>query len=84
MFHNQKLNSYINRIHERALRIVYQDHNPTFDELLTKGGSFKIHERNLLKLIIEIFKSKMKLVLNIMNEVFDITDALISEKNEII
>ena len=84
MFHNQKLNNYINRIHERALRIVYQDHNPTLDELLAKVGSFKIHERNLLKFIIEIFKSKMKLALNIKNEVFDITDALILEKNEMI
>ena len=84
MFHNQKLNNYINRIHERALRIGYQDHNPTLDELLAKVGSFKIHKRNLLKFIIEIFKSKMKLALNIKNEVFDITDALILEKNEMI
>ena len=84
MFHSQKLNNYINRIHERALRIVYQDHNPTLDELLAKVGSSKIHERNLLKFIIEIFKSKMKLALNIKNEVFDITDALILGKNEMI
>ena len=30
MFHNRKLNNYINRIHKRALRIAYQDHNSTF------------------------------------------------------
>ena len=61
MFHNRKLNNHINRIHERALRIVYQDLNLTFDELLTKDGSFKLHDRNLQRLLIEIFKVKMKL-----------------------
>ena len=35
MFHNRKLNSHINRIHERALRTAYQDHNSTFNELFT-------------------------------------------------
>ena len=43
VFHNRKLNSYINRIHERALRILYQDHNSTLEELLAKDGYFKIH-----------------------------------------
>ena len=55
MFHNRKLNNHINRIHERALRIVYQDHNSTFEELLTENGSFKNHDRNLQRLLIEIF-----------------------------
>ena len=27
MFHNRKLNNHISRIHEKSLRIVYQDHN---------------------------------------------------------
>ena len=52
MFHNCKLNNHINRIHERALRIAYQDRNSTFNELLAKDGSFKIHDRNLQKLLI--------------------------------
>ena len=61
MFHNRIFNNHINRIHERALRIAYQDHNSTFEELLAKDGSFKIHDQNLQRLIIEIFKVKMKL-----------------------
>ena len=65
MFQNRKLNNH--RIHERALRIVYQDHN----ELLAEDGSFKIYDRNLQKLLIEIFKVKTKLAPEIMNEVFD-------------
>ena len=71
MFHNRKLNNHINCIHERALRIAYQDHNSAFNELLANDGSFKIHDRNLQKLLIEIFKVKIKLAPEIMNEVFD-------------
>ena len=71
MFHNRKLNNHINRIHERALRIAYQDHNSTFKELLAKDGSSKIHDRYLQKLLIEIFKVKMKLAPEIMIEIFD-------------
>ena len=71
MFHNRKLNNRINRIHERALRIAYQDQNSKFNRLLAKDGSFKIHDRNLQKLLIEIFKVKIKLAPEIMNELFD-------------
>ena len=39
----------------KALRIVYQDHNSMFDELLSKYGSFNIPDCNLQKLLIEIF-----------------------------
>ena len=66
MFHNRKLNNHINRFHERAVRIVYQDHNSTFNELFAKDGSFEIHNCNLQKLLIEIFKVKMKLAPEIM------------------
>ena len=83
MFCNRKLNKHINRIHERAIRIVYQDHNSTFEELLAKDGSFKIHDRNLQRLLIEIFKVKMKLALEIMNEVFDIIESPYPLRNEL-
>ena len=73
MFHNRKLNNHINGIHQRTY-IVYQDHNSTFDDLLAKGGSFKIHDGNLQKLHIEIFKVKMKLAPKILNEVFEIEE----------
>ena len=51
MFLNRKLNNYMNHIHERTLRIVYQDHNLTFDELLAKGVSFNVHDPNYEMLI---------------------------------
>ena len=39
-----------------------------------KDGFFRIHDRNLQKLVIEIFKVKMKLAPEIMNVVFDIIE----------
>ena len=67
MFGNCKLNNHINRIHEGSLRIACQGYNSTFNELLVKDGSLKIHDRNLQKLLIEIFEVKMKLAPEIMN-----------------
>ena len=56
MFHSRKLNNRINKLHERALRLVYKKEQLTFDELLTLDNSFRIHHRNLQKLAIEMFK----------------------------
>ena len=61
MFHNRQLNNHINRIHVRTLRILYQDHHSTIDKLLAKDSSLKNYDCNLQKLLIEIFKVKMKL-----------------------
>ena len=61
MIHNQRLNNKINHIRERPWRIVYLDHNSSFEGLPAKDGSFKINDRNLQRLLIEIFKVKIKL-----------------------
>ena len=60
----------INRIHERALRIAYNDTNLSFDELLRKDGSFTIHERNIQRLATEMFKIKNNMAPKFLNNVF--------------
>ena len=40
MFHGRQLNNRINRIQERALRIVYRDTKSSFNDLLIKEKSF--------------------------------------------
>ena len=46
MFHSRKRNYRINKIHERALRIVYNDHQCAFEELFERDNSFTIREKN--------------------------------------
>ena len=72
MFHSRTLNNKINRLHEKALRIVYADFKANFDELLEKDSSFSIHHRNIQKLPIETFKLLNGIFPPIMNEVFQV------------
>ena len=74
MFHSRKLNHRINSIHERALRVTYQDYQSTFLQLLQKDNSVTIHQRNLQVLATEIFKAKNDLSPEIMKEVFELKE----------
>ena len=60
MNHSRALNNKINRIHERALRLVYRDKKSTFEELLNKDNSVKFHIKNLQVIVAEMFKVKNK------------------------
>ena len=70
MFHNRKINAKINRLHERALKIVYKDHSLTYDELLVKDNSFTRHEKKLQKLAIEMYKINNNLSPTFMKSIF--------------
>ena len=70
MFHSRKLNSRVNKLHERALRIVYQDYPSSFTELLGNDNSTTIHNRNIQLLATELFKVKNGLSLPFMNKIF--------------
>ena len=67
---NRSLNTKINWLHERCLRIVYNDKKSNFNELLVKDGSVSIHHQNLQKLAVEMFKVSSGLSPKILNEVF--------------
>ena len=64
------MNNRINRLHERALRLVYKDSKLTFQELLREDKSLTIHQRNLQKLAIEMYKAKNNLSPALMDDVF--------------
>ena len=57
MFHSRRINTRINNLHFRALRIVYLDKESSFEELLRKHSPVTIHHRNLQLLAIEMYKS---------------------------
>ena len=70
MFHSRRLNNKINSIHERALRITYQENTSTFQELLNKGNCVSIHHRNWQVLVTEMFKIHRGLSPEILRETF--------------
>ena len=70
MFHDKGLNDRINKVHERALRIVYKDDISTFEELLFKDNSLSIHQRNIHAMAIEMYKSKNGMGPEILNDIF--------------
>ena len=70
MFHSRALNNKINSIHERALRITYNDSKSTFEELLRKDNSVSIHHRNLQVLATEMYKIKNDMAPELLNAIF--------------
>ena len=70
MCHSRELNRKINKLHERALRVVYKDRDLTFEQLLEKDKSFTIHEKNLQKLAVEMYKVKHNLCPKPIQELF--------------
>ena len=58
MFCSRQMNRKINRIRERALRLVYDDYTSSFNELLKHDKTISIHHRNIHCVAIEMFKAK--------------------------
>ena len=69
MFHSRKMEHSINKIHERALRLIYpSDSKLTFKELLDKNKTVGIHQKKLQLLATEIFKAKLNISPEILKE----------------
>ena len=58
MFCSRTSNNMINKIHERALRLILNDHTSDFDTLLQNNNDTCNHHRNIQTLMIEIYKMK--------------------------
>ena len=76
MFHVRKTNYKINRLQERALRLIYNDHISSFKELLSKDGTFTIHEQNIHSLAIEMFTVLIDLSAPDFSELFQLNESL--------
>ena len=70
MFCSRTMNKKINHVHERALRLVYQDYSSTFEELLIKDNSMTFHHRNIHQVAIEMYKVKHEMSPPFMKEIF--------------
>ena len=54
MFTSPYLNNALNNIHERALRLIYNNHEKSFNSILTENNLKTIHQKSLELLAIEI------------------------------
>ena len=70
MFNSRKLNNKINRLHEKCLRVVYNDRLSTFEKLLNNNNSVSIHHKNLQCLATEMFKVNLEERLRFSMKVF--------------
>ena len=70
MRHSRTNNKKINRLHKKCLRIIYNDKQSSFSELLEKGASVSIHMRNIQSRAIEMFHVSSNLLPLIINDIF--------------
>ena len=70
MFHGRTVNSKINKLHERFLRIVYNDKKLSFKELFETDKSVPIHIKNLQVQATEMSKVYRNISPSIVRELF--------------
>ena len=74
MNHNKSINKEINILYERALRLIYCDHSSNFQELLQRGNSVTIHQKNIQALAIAMYKVVNNIASTIVSELFSFSN----------
>ena len=70
MFTSRYLNNALDNTHERALRLIYNDHEKSFNSILVENNLKTIHHKNLEFLATEIYRFQTGLSPPIMNDIF--------------
>ena len=66
MFCSRSMNNKINKLQERALRILYKDYDSSFEDLVEKDNSDKIHDRNIKLFAKEVYKVENNILPNVL------------------
>ena len=74
MCHSRTINSKINKLHERCLRIVYNGKKSSFKELLETDKSVPIHTKNMQVLATEMFKVNRNMSPPIARQLFQLSN----------
>ena len=61
----------IKKIHERAIKVVLNDHFSDFETMLLNMNDITIHHRNIQALMTELFKIKYDLALSMMDSLIN-------------
>ena len=72
MFSSTQPLNKIENLQKRALRFLYNDFEASYEDLLSKGGKFKINFRRLRTLCVEIYKTLIDLNPSFMNNIFEL------------
>ena len=70
MFTSRYLNNALNSIHERALRLIYNDYEIAFGRILEDNKQKSIHQKNIESLVYEIYKFQAGLTPPIVSDLF--------------
>ena len=71
---SRRNNNKINRLHERSLKIVNNDYESTYEELLSHNNCFSIHDQNIYRLATIIYIVADDLSVGDFKNVFDFKD----------
>ena len=72
MFCSRRSNSLVNNVHERAFRIVHDDHNSSYSELLKTKNERTIHQQNINVLMKEFYKFENDLSPPLFDDMFQV------------
>ena len=70
MFRGRRANDRMNKLHERALRLVYKYYETSFSDLFAIDGSFTVHHTNIQTLLLEMYKIKHNLSKSCLKDLF--------------
>ena len=70
MFFSRRANKRINKLHKGTLRLVYDDHETSFSDLLAKDGSFPAQHTSIQTLLFDMDKIKHNLSESCLKDLF--------------
>ena len=80
-FSSAKALQKIEKIQERALRFLYNDHRTSYSDLLLKSERCTMHVSRLRVLCIEVFKTLKNINPSFMHDIFKIKSSIYSSRN---
>ena len=80
-FSSAKALQKIEKIQERALRFLYNDHRTSYCDLLLKSERCTMHVSRLRVLCIEVFKTLNNIDPSFVNDIFKIKSSIYSSRN---